>query len=185
MTPPRTTAPVTPPRPGLRTRRVYDPYGSFAQLKGPAGLGFVLTQGGGWEINRTLPGNKPLLRPYDPRYNERGEQGFYYDTMLGAIPTDAEIGPNECYTPVQSGWIWAKEGYIAPPYVPPRQWRPVPSQYDPPTSLGSALAAADAASEAVAELSKHQRRMFYLSALSTAAIVAVASINIVRAIRNR
>jgi hypothetical protein len=163
--------------------RYYDPYGSFANMNGPAGLGFVLTQGGGWEINRTLPGGAPFLRPFDPRYNERGEQGFYYDTMLGAIPTDAELGPNECYTPVQSAWIWTKEGYVAPPYVPPNNWRPVTPPYGPPTApLG---AVADAAADAVFELSRHQRRMFYLSALSTAAIVTVAAINIVRSMRQK
>ena len=172
---------LMPWRPFRRRRRwarMWNPYATVADMNG---LGFVLTQGGGWEINRTLPGGAPYLKPFDPLYNPRGEQGLYYDTQLGAIPTDAEIGPNECYTPVQSAWIYAKEGYIPPPYVPPSEWRPVAAQYGPPTSLGEATAA-DAA---VQELSRHQRRMFYLTAMSTAAIVTVASINIYRAMKQR
>jgi hypothetical protein len=160
------------------------------------GLGYVLTQGTGWEINRTLPGGYPYLPPFDPQYYRRGETGLYYDTPLGAIPTDAEIGPNECYTPVQSAWIYAKEGFIAPPYIPPHGWRPVTRPYGPPTAplgqpfppqegnIGPESAVADVlASQAINELSRHQRRLFFLTALSTTAIVAVASINIFRAIR--
>ena len=172
--------------------RYYNPYPTVADLNSNAGLGMVLVQGGGWEVNRTLPGGYPYLKPFDPQYIRRGESGMYYDTMLGgslgAIPTDAELGPPMCYTPVQSAWIYAKEGYVAPPYVPPDEWRPVAKRYGPPTApLGAATTNVDTvvASAAVSELSKHQRRMFYLSALSTAAIVAVASINIVRAMRQK
>lgn len=157
--------------------RAYSPYPTIADLKG-SGLGFVLAP---WEINRTLPNGPPYLKPFDPGYYQRGEMDLYYDTQLGAIPTDAELGPNECYTPVQSGWINAKEGFVPPPWVPPHGWRPVPAQYGPPTSLdGAQLSDFGGALE---ELVKHQKKMFYISLISTTAIVAVAIANVWKATR--
>jgi len=165
-----------PHRAEKKHHRFYNPYPTVADLKGSGGLGFVLVNGGGWEINRTLPNEAGSLVPYDPQYYRRGETGYYYDTPLGAIPTDAELGPNECYTPVQSAWIDTGEGYVAPPYVPPNGWRPVPAQYGPPTSLGEAVDAT---------VVKHEKRMFYLTAISTIAIVAAASASVYQVYRNR
>lgn len=170
---------------------VYDPYPNGASLK--AGLGFVLTP---WEINRTLPNERPYLKPFDPQYITRGERGFYYDTPLGGlgeIPTDAEYGQDICYTPVKSGWIYSKEGYVPPPYVPPDQWRPVAAQYGPPTAPLSGLGAVEASlgqaaghlGDATEELAKHQRRMFYLSIVSTLAVAAVAIATVAKTMRER
>jgi hypothetical protein len=182
---PKAKAPAAGPR-----FRVYDPYQMVSQMDG--GLGFVLAP---WEINRTLPNGHPYHKPFDPQYITRGERGYYYDTplggaQLGEIPTDAEFAKDICYTPVKSGWIYSKEGYIPPPYVPPDEWRPVAPQYGPPTSLsglGSVEAslgqAADNLGDATDELAKHQRRMFYLSIISTCAVAAVATATIIRTLR--
>jgi hypothetical protein len=175
--------------PAAHTRRTfYDPYPNGANLTS-SGLGFVLSP---WEINRTLPNGHPYLKPFDPQYITRGERGYYYDTQLGEIPTDAEYATDICYTPVKSGWIYSKEGYIPPPYVPPNQWRPVAPQFGPPTSLdGVALSgvesslgqAANSLGDATDELVKHQRRMFYLSIISTAAVAAVAVATVLKMTR--
>jgi hypothetical protein len=167
---------------------VYDPYPNGASLK--SGLGFVLTP---WEINRTLPNERPYLKPFDPQYITRGERGFYYDTPLGGlgeIPTDAEYARDICYTPVKSGWIYSKEGYIPPPYVPPNEWRPVAPQYGPPTSLSglggvgvSLDRAAGNLGDATDELVKHQKKMFYLSIVSTLAVAAVAIATVAKTLR--
>jgi hypothetical protein len=75
-------------------------------------------------------------RPYpttDRFFNTRGEVGLYYDTQLGAIPTDAEMAKSYvCYTPVTSGWINAKEGFVPSPWR--FGWDPA-GAYGPQTSL--------------------------------------------------
>jgi len=178
--------PTTRPQiPEAGPRVVYDPYGSTAELNN--GLGFVLSP---WEINRTLPGGPPYQKPFDPFYTTRGEQGWYYDTQFGEIPTDAEYGKNVCYTPVKSGWIYdQKRGYVPPPWVPPDGWQPTAPQYGPPTSLhGAELGLQQAAGtlgDVAEELAKHQRRQFYLSIVSTAAIASVALVTIVQALRSK
>jgi hypothetical protein len=151
-------------------------------------LGLVITPYGTvpgaypWEINRTITGTGSFLKPHDPWYYQRGETGFYYDTYLGgarglgAIPTDAEMGPNMCYTPVGSDWIETTNAYVPPPWVPPNGWSPagaygpVTSYKTQPTGLAGALRGV--LSDVESELVEHHRKMFTLSALSTAAAVA-------------
>jgi hypothetical protein len=91
------------------------------------------------EINYAYGGAGSFLEPPDPQFNTRGEQGFYFDTPLGgpAIPTDAELARNYGYTPVQAGWINAKEGFFPGPWRPPGGWNPA-GQYGPPVSLSGA-----------------------------------------------
>jgi hypothetical protein len=88
------------------------------------------------EINYAYGGTGEFLDPHDPQFNTRGEQGFYYDTPLGgpAIPTDAELARNYGYTPVQAGWINAKEGFFPGPWRVPGGWNPA-GQFGPPMSL--------------------------------------------------
>lgn len=95
------------------------------------------------EIQYTYGGSGTYLCPPDPQYYHRGEAGFYHDTSLGglgAIPTDAELARNYGYTPVTSGWIHAKEGYVPSPWIPPGGWSPA-GAFGPQTSL-SGLAGA-------------------------------------------
>jgi len=82
-------------------------------------------------------GNGKYLCPADPQFHQRGEGGFYYDTALGAIPTDAELAKNYGYTPVTSGWVAAKEGYFPSPWNPPNGWNPA-GAYGPQMSLSGA-----------------------------------------------
>ena len=73
----------------------------------------------------------------DPRFNERGEAGYYYDTQLGAwksnwwarvkaklglgaIPTDFELATRYGYLPVESGWTRTKQGYYTGRWLPPQ-----------------------------------------------------------------
>jgi len=88
------------------------------------------------EINYAYGGAGTYLCPADPQFNTSGEPGFYYDTPLGgpAIPTDAELAKNYGYTPVQAGWVNAKEGFFPGPWRPPGGWNPA-GQYGPPMSL--------------------------------------------------
>jgi hypothetical protein len=171
---------------------LFFPYSTPASFRGGNGrsgeLGFVLAP---WEINRTLASKGPYLKPFDPQYITRGERGWYYDTQLGGlgeIPTDAEYGQDLCYTPVKSGWIYSGEGYIPPPYVPPDEWRPVAPQFGPPTAPldnGGALGeAAGHLGDVADELAAHQKRMFYLSIVSTSAVVAVAIATVIKAMRS-
>lgn len=151
-------------------------------------LGLVLTPYGTvpgtypWEINKTQGGSGPFLRPYDPWYYQRGETGFYYDTYLGrsplgAIPTDAELGPNMCYTPVESAWVASNQGYLPPPWNPPNGWS-AGGAYGPATSLrGGRLG------DIESELVEHHRKMWTLSALSTFASVAGSAIIFYRTIK--
>jgi len=87
-------------------------------------------------IQYAYGGTGRYLCPPDPQFNQRGEQGFYYDTALGAIPTDAELAKNYGYTPVTSGWINSREGYYPAPYIPPG-WNAA-GAYGPQVSLGAA-----------------------------------------------
>jgi hypothetical protein len=108
-------------------------------------------------------------RPYpttDRFFNTRGEVGWYYDTQLGAIPTDAELAKTyQCYTPVNSGWINAKEGFITGPWR--FGWDPA-GQYGPPTSLTGL--GDQSAVDVVAAMQAQNMRMFKLAIVSTAAV---------------
>jgi hypothetical protein len=86
------------------------------------------------QINYSYGGGGTFLRPADPGFNTRGEQAFFHDTNLGAIPTDAELATTYQYTPVASGWVAAKEGYYPSPWTPPNGWNPA-GAYGPQMSL--------------------------------------------------
>lgn len=175
---------LTGPGSGMTKPKFYNPYADIASLK-QAGLGIVLSPDGRvpgaypWEINRTGPSNAPQLTPFDPQYNQRGERGYYYDTQLGSsIPTDAEQGRNLCYTPVQNGWVYAKEGYIPGPWTPPNGWSPA-GAYGPPTSLtGPGMLGSF-----VDDVTTHNRLLLFFTALSSVAIAATACYTIFKKCR--
>lgn len=174
---PSTGKPWTPTE--LTSQKSYRIYGDRAQLKS-AGLGIVLSPYGKvpgaapWEINRTGPSITPNLTPFDPQYNQRGERGWYYDTPLGAIPTDAELSKNLCYTPVESGWVYGNNSYIPGPWVPPNGWNPA-GQWGPPTSL-SGLGFVD-------NVTTHNRLILLFTAISATAIALSAYYTIKRGCR--
>ena len=112
-------------------------------------------------------GNGKYLCPADPQFNQRGEHGFYYDTPLGAIPTDAELSKNYGYTPVTSGWVTAKEGYFPSPWNPPNGWNPA-GAYGPQMSLSGLRDAT--AIDLIAATNAQNARMFKLAILSTTAV---------------
>lgn len=87
----------------------------------------------------------------------------------GAIPTDAELSINtSCYTPVQSGWINAREGFV--PGTWRFNWNPA-GDYGPPTSLtGLGDAAPATAADVLAAMNLHNKKMFQLAIVSTAAV---------------
>lgn len=186
-------------------------------------LGYVLAP---WEITRTAAHNStgPFLRPHDPYYYQRGEEGYYYDTQLGqlpygdwgkrasgtripfrlglnglgqivyvgqgkqlpntqirptrwtskltngkrlpyrlgraklgAIPTDEELTHEFCYTPVHSAWVASFQN---------NKMVPIP----PTVQLGS-----------VEDDQKlHNRRMLFLTIMSTVAVVGVSAMNFYR-----
>jgi len=84
-------------------------------------------------IQYAYGGRGQYLCPHDPQHYRRGEAGFYPDTPLGGIPTDAELARNYQYTPSVSGWVNFKEGYYSAPYIPPG-WNAA-GAYGPPMSL--------------------------------------------------
>jgi hypothetical protein len=136
-------------------------------------LGVILTPYP--EIAQARGGQGNYLEPYDPYYNQRGERGWYHDTQLGDIPTDAELATAYGYTPVNSGWINAREGYITGPWR--GGWDPA-GAYGPPTSLSglgqAPLDPANAAAAAVVALQDQQSRAFKLMIISTSAIAISA-----------
>jgi hypothetical protein len=87
----------------------------------------------------------PYLCPPDAQFNQRGEQGYFYDSYLGGarglgdggIPTDTEMASVYGYTPVMGGWIDAKEGYFPGPWNPPGGWNAA-GGYGPQPSLSGA-----------------------------------------------
>ena len=146
-------------------------YAEIAQARG--GQGSYLPQ----------PGPYPVI---DRFHNTRGEVGFYYDTQLGRapgflkrlfgkkrlgdmIPTDAELAKNtSCYTPVHSGWINTPNGYLPNPWR--FGWNPA-GAYGPTTSLsGLGVDVQNGAIDVVAAMNAHNRRMFNLAVVSTAAV---------------
>lgn len=101
----------------------------------------------------------------DRAHNTRGAPGYYYDTQLGAIPTDAELATGRCYTPVSSGWINSKQGYVPGPWR--FGWDPAGS-YGPQTSLSGLRDAT--ADDVLAAMNAHNQRVFMLSVVSTVAV---------------
>lgn len=164
-------------------------------MAGSQQLGLVLTPYGRvpgslpWEINKTGQGFRQLC-PQDWQYFQRGEYGFYTDTALGGVrarllgemPTDAEQASyTGWYTPVKSGWVTTNQGYLPPPWTPPRGglrwWGPTVAA--PLNGFGSTTASDDV----VKALNDHHQRLFILSALSTTAVVASSLITAFRTMR--
>ncbi len=182
-------------------------------------LGIILAPAGKvpggfpYEIAQSRGARQDYLGPEDPQWHHKGEDGYYYDTMLGAprmglfkrltaklglgtIPTDFEMarGQGMPYTPVNNGWIAAKEGYFMPTYIPPygrpsgglpipvetpgfsgfslrglRETAPVP----PPASVEDVLAVMNA----------HNDRIFALSLVSTTAVAVSALLTVFRTLK--
>jgi hypothetical protein len=149
------------------------------------GLGIVLTPFGKvpgaypWEIAKTVNGRwGQYLGPLDRQHYTHGEAGYYYDSPLGglgAIPTDAELGPARCATPVHSGWIESNQGYLPPPWVPPGRYDPA-GAYGPAISLGEIV---------VDQVERHNQRMFQIGLWTALAATTVAVIHILRYTKGR
>lgn len=145
------------------------------------------------EINYTGSGDQYLC-PFDPQWNQRGEQGMYYDTPLGgpAIPTDAELATVYGYTPVMAGWIKAKEGYFPGPWRPPGGWNPA-GKWGPQMSLSGVGQVADVSLPAgtttpeaqaiVDTLNAQNARIFKITVISTTIVALAALINSYRIIK--
>lgn len=191
-------------------RSVFAPYGKI-----PGGWPYGITQSRG--------PNGTYEQPYDPQYNSHGEAGYYVDTQLGkpgliqrwrmrrrrkalgAIPTDFEMAQQMGYTPVTSGWIDSRQGFITPPWLPssgPPAGVPIqpndggggPSSpfsmrfYSPEyardprwntTTLGEPATTEDL----VAQLNNHNDRVFALALVSTTAVAVSAIITVFRTLR--
>lgn len=161
-------------------------------------LGVILTPYGadpshGWYAESTMayggkgrylpqPGPNPRI---DRFHNTRGEVGYYYDSQLGAIPTDAELAKvYQCYTPVASGWINTKQGYVPSPWR--FGWDPA-GKYGPQTSLhglagarATLLGDTPTATDVIATMQAQNDRMFRLQVISVAAVAASALFAIIR-----
>lgn len=163
-------------------------------LLGMAGqLGIILTPYGyipgayPSEIARTTGGGRPM-GPFDPQYYTRGERGYYYDTPLGAwegqAPNDFQLAQQRGILTPNQGWIATNAGMYNGPWVPPNGWTPVG-----PTNIRIGLgdpaqdAAAAATAAIVAELNAHHRRVFMLTAVSTAAVVLASLLGAARTAR--
>ena len=176
-------------------------------------------------INYSYGGGGQYLCPEDPFFNTRGEQGFYYDTYLGApasrlsfwqrrqlkkfyknltkqrmqdeasspflggaIPTDAELATYLQYTPVESGWVAAKEGYFPAPWLPPDGWNQAGGRgwttpgYGPHPELRG-LGETPPPEDVIAALNVHNQRVFALTLVSTAAVAIAAMLGAYRTIR--
>jgi hypothetical protein len=141
----------------------------------------------------------------DPYYNQRGEDGYFRDTALGAprlgffarlkarralrglgmlpyIPSDAELSTTRDHTPLVTGWVSAQRNTAAQ-RVPQQIFIPSPFAVGQvPTGQLNGLR--DATSEAtIAALVAHQDKMFALSLVSTSAVAVSALITIFRTIR--
>lgn len=140
------------------------------------------------EIARTTGGGRPL-GPFDPQYNTRGEAGFYYDTPLGGawegqLPNDFQLARQRGTLTPNQGWVAAQAGPYNGPWTPPNGWTPVGAT-GVRLALGDAAqdAAAAATAAVVAELNAHHRRVFALTAISTAAVVLGALLGAARTAR--
>lgn len=121
-------------------------------------LGIVLTPygqiPGQWPsgISYGYGGDGTFKEPYDPRYNTRGEAGFYHDTQMGglrglgkqgffarmrarrtqkqlrglggSIPSDADLASTYGFLPFIAGSIGNSSGpaYVGP-WTPPNGWQ--------------------------------------------------------------
>ena len=133
------------------------------------------------------------MAPSDPQFHTRGEDGMYHDTPLGAIPTDAELAYRWQRTPTISTWTAGRQPdgspiYWSNPWVPPTGWiapPPAGASYSL-NGLGEGevdLEARAAAAAVSNELAKHQKRLFWLSTVSTAAVAVTAGIGLMKAFR--
>lgn len=149
--------------------------------------------------------------PFDPQYSTRGEAGYYYDTPLGglgtSVPTDLQLSRVYGYTPVVHGWtpfknVTWQNGTWTPPNgrggdayggIGPAlkgaasRWRQRWGLGDGETVAVEALEdpSMTPAGMALTALQKHQDRIFFLSAISTAAVAATALVNILKDRRER
>lgn len=85
----------------------------------------------------------------------------------GMTPTDAEMSANtSCYTPVASGWTNTRGGFV--PGTWRFGWNPA-GAYGPPSSL-SGLGAEATATDVIAAMNAHNKKMFQLAIVSTTAV---------------
>lgn len=129
--------------------------------------------------------------------------------FLGAIPTDFEMAPRMQYTPVTSGWIDTKQGYLTPPWLPPNGYAQggyaVPVQpndggggpespfslrfytpeyaNDPRWNTGLASEGTPLTEDVVAQMNAHNDRVFALALVSTTAVAVSAIITVFRTLR--
>lgn len=160
---------------------------------GQIGLGNQMGHGQQQVAVSPFPTSGPQVRPMSPQGNYTRLTHVHAAAQralggsLGAIPTDAELARNLCYTPVHSGWIRTATGFVAPPWTP--GYGPGPGLGRAP-GLGAEVApgtfpSASAqlpAGIARIEESPWPRRMFYLSLLSTVAVVTVSAVNLYRSV---
>lgn len=121
-------------------------------------------------------------------------------SVLGEAPNDFESSRDLCYLPVREGWFYG-DVTGQPPYPPPlgpsgdaskdldyrvfsppsrRIYGPFSSSpYNPYNQLGGATLG-----DAVDELAKLNKRLFWLQALSTASILTLASLAVIKAVRD-
>lgn len=156
-------------------------------------LGIILTPNGyvvgGYpsEIASTVGGGRPL-GPFDPQYNARGEAGLYYDTPLGggglgaAVPNDFQLAQVRGILTPNQGWIATNRGAYNYPWVPPNGWTPTGAT-NVRIALGDAAVTPESAQSVIAELNAHHRRLFALTAISTAAVFISAIVGAVRTVR--
>lgn len=148
LPPPKMVKKVAVVKPPIAT--FYRPYGDDVNLRG--GFGVILSPP---EINRSLSNGARHVGPtsFIDQFR-RSDFDMYYDTPLGAVPTDDELALHrECYTPVHSGWIDAR----------------------PATLAGLA--------ETMDTLTKQQKLALLLSIVSTFAIVTSAAVSVYRNIK--
>lgn len=152
--------------------------------------------------------------PFDPQFYTRDEQGYYYDTPLGgprlgfleavrafkarvkarlglgAIPTDFQVasGCQMPYTPVNSGWVATKEGYVTPPWpgtynlTPPMQTPGWPAGLHDAVTPGLVPTTTQPASveDVLAVMNAHNDRVFALAIVSTTAVAVSALLTVFR-----
>jgi hypothetical protein len=121
-------------------------------------------------------------------------------SILGEAPNDFESSRDLCYLPVREGWFYG-DVTGQPPYPTPlgptgdaskdldyrifsppsrRVYGPFSSTpYNPYNQLGSA-----SLGDAVEELNKLNKRLFWLQAFSTVSIVTLASLAVIKAVRD-
>jgi hypothetical protein len=123
-------------------------------------LGIILDTGG---VQKPTA-NGPFLCPSDPQYNQRGQRGWYYDTPLGAVPTNAEIAYNRGYYPVLDGL-----GAATDPVVTAM------------TPAGPTIPSG--AEDVIAAINAHNQKVFALSVISTVAVAFSAVLTAYRTSR--